>query len=252
MEKRKKIQVPQVIAAMRGNGGFATFGQLYSILDFSEWDTLTPEVSVRRIVQQSPGLFFKIERGLWALEECRKSVLKKFQLEGFDNPTPDEKVAERKQEFTHSFYQGLILKIGNMKGKKTFVANNDRAKLFLGKPLREIATLETIYEFAYPEFMKRAKTVDVIWFNERRMPFAFFEVEHTTNIEHSLVKFLALRDYHAEFYIVAEEERRKQFNAMLAGQSDFTPLLNRVKFQNYAHLTKQYENMSELDKIDTI
>jgi hypothetical protein len=239
---------------MRNNGGFATFGQLYSLLDFSGWDTQTPEASVRRIVQDSPELFFKIERGLWALEECRESVLKKFKLEGFkefDSPIPDEAVAERKQEFTHSFYQGLIVEIGNMKRKKTFVPNADRKKLFLGKPLQEIVTLESIHDFTYPEYLKRAKTVDVIWFNERRLPSAFFEVEHTTNIEHSLLKFLVLQDYHAAFFIVAEEERRRQFDALL-GTHTFEPLLKRVKFQNYAHLTKQHENMSELEKIDTI
>jgi len=83
------------------------------------------------------------------------------------------------------------------------------------------------------------------------MPSAFFEVEHTTNIEHSLVKFLALQDYYANFYIVAEEERRRQFDTLLKTHT-FEPLFKRVKFQNYTHLTKQHENMRELEKIDTI
>ena len=142
MEKRSNTQIQQVVSTVRNNGGFATFGQLYSLLDFSEWDTQTPEASVRRIVQQSPELFFKTERGLWALEECRETVLKKFQLEGFDNPVPDEKVEERKQEFTHSYYQGLIVKIGNMHGAETFVAKGDQEKAFLGKTLKEVSTKE--------------------------------------------------------------------------------------------------------------
>ena len=113
--------------------------------------------------------FFKIQPGLWALEESRESVLKKFQLEGFDSPAPDEAMAERQQEFNHSYYQGLIVKIGNMKKMNTFVSCTDQKRLFLGKPLKEIATLETIHDFTYPEYLKKAKMIDVIWFNERRL-----------------------------------------------------------------------------------
>ena len=61
----------QVIDAMRQQGGYATLRRLNETMDFTAWKTLTPEASVRRIVQQSKAIF-KIQPGLWALEECRE------------------------------------------------------------------------------------------------------------------------------------------------------------------------------------
>jgi hypothetical protein len=72
-------QSQQVIEAMRNNGGYATLRQLNETLDFSSWGTKTPEASVRRIVQIDKK-FFKIQPGLWALEEFRDSVLAKFNI----------------------------------------------------------------------------------------------------------------------------------------------------------------------------
>ncbi|MCD8215458.1 MAG: hypothetical protein LUC97_07455 [Clostridiales bacterium] len=60
--------------------------------------------------------------------------------------------------------------------------------MFLERKLSEIAAINSIYSFTYPEILRKAKTVDVIWFNERKMPYAFYEVEHTTDIKNSLNK----------------------------------------------------------------
>lgn len=59
--------------------------------------------------------------------------------------------------------------------------------------------------------LRKAKTVDVIWFNERQMPSDFYEVEHTTEIKHSLFKFYELQDFFAKFYIVADVCRKEEF-----------------------------------------
>jgi len=251
---KKKIQFGQVVEVMRQNGGFATLGDLYRMLDFSTWKTQTPEASVRRIVQErdvaeNEKVFFNVQPGLWALIECREAVLKQFQLEGFDNGSPDAET--RVQDFTHTYYQGLIVQIGNMHGEETFVAVNDRSKEFLGKTLKEVSTLDDIYTFTYPEVVERAKWVDVIWFNEHRQPSAFFEVEHTTNIQNSLVKFGDFQSLHANFYIIAKEEKRDQFNKEMS-KATFLPLQNRVKFFTYENLVKQHEIMSELANMETI
>jgi len=76
-------QANQVIKVMEELGGFATFGTLNSKIDFSKWKTKTPEASVRRIVQENPA-FFKIKPGLWALENSKEEVLKKFNLTNTD------------------------------------------------------------------------------------------------------------------------------------------------------------------------
>ena len=70
MAKKKYTQQQQVIDALRKNGGFSTLGNLYHTVNTSSWATKTPEASIRQIVQLSKQIF-KIQPGLWALEECR-------------------------------------------------------------------------------------------------------------------------------------------------------------------------------------
>ncbi|MCL2550372.1 MAG: hypothetical protein FWE78_05555 [Methanimicrococcus sp.] len=220
-------QTQQVIEAMKELGGFATFGKLNSVIDFSEWKTKTPEASVRRIVQDNAA-FFKIKPGLWALEEFKEDIFKKFNLKDSDEHT--------EMEFSHSYYQGLVVEIGNLRSMNTFVPNQDKNKLFLDMPLKEVTNLSEIYQFTYPEIVRYARTVDVIWFNERHMPHAFFEIEHSTDIQNSLLKFYELQDFNAEFYIVADEYRYNKFNDLI-NRSIFKSIRERIKFRSYDSLS---------------
>ncbi|WP_373493327.1 hypothetical protein [Aquiflexum sp.] len=175
----KSYQYEQVISVMKLNGGYATLGQLYKEVDVSEWKTKTPFKSINRIVQDD-RFFFKIKPGLWALNEFKESILKKFKI---------EKSINFDEDFSHFYYQGLLIEIGNLKGYQTFVPNQDKNKLFLDKPLKSLRSLDVIFPFAYPNLLRRAQTIDVIWFNNRKMPSSFFEIEHTTDIYNSLLKF---------------------------------------------------------------
>ena len=236
---KQQTQIDQVIEAMRQNGGYAKFGELNRLLDFSSWKTKSPTASGRRIVQLSDA-FFKIQPGLWALTECKNEVLKKFQL-----GTHDEKKTET---FTHSYYQGLVTEIGNMKNMQTYIPAQDKNKLFLETPLKNVAKLTQIYEFTYPKILQRVTTVDVIWFNERNLPDSFFEIEHSTPMRNSFSKFCTVRDYFARFVIVAPEYRRNQFNDVITDPF-FAPIKQRVTFSGYDNIANQYEAMFKLSKI---
>ncbi|MDR0528725.1 MAG: hypothetical protein LBG69_03830 [Zoogloeaceae bacterium] len=229
-------QTEQVINKMREMGGFSTFGRLNSKLDFSNWKTKTPEATVRRIVQDSVA-FFKIKPGLWALEECRENVLKKLGV--------GENNKEKEDSFSHTYFQGLAVEIGNMKGWKTYVPSQDKNRRFLDKPLKEIVALDAIYRFANDRLQKRASTVDVIWFNEREMPSCFIEIEHSTDIQNSLLKYYDLQDFYANFIIVADEARRKLFDNII-GRSVYAPIKSRVKFVNYERVSAQHDAMYKL------
>ena len=154
----KITQEAQVIEVMRKEGGFATFKRLNELLDFSKWETKTPEASVRRIVQNSKSIF-KIQPGLWALEEMRAEVLDKFNLE-MGNKKSEE-------QFSHGYYQGLLIEIGKYEHMKTYVPAQDKKRLFLGKSLEEISDTMVLPQFTHSNILRKAKTVDVIWFNER-------------------------------------------------------------------------------------
>lgn len=235
-------QKDKVIDAMRQNGGYATFQQLNQLVDFSTWKTQTPQANIRRIVQVHDE-FFRIKPGLWALSECKENVLKRFDI--VENDTKSDDL------FTHSYYQGIIVELGNMHNYKTYVPNQDKNKKFLERKLCELTTESELPEFTYNKIAKRAKTIDVIWFNERRMPFRFYEVEHSTNISNSLDKFYELQDFRADFYIIADESRRNQFDRLLE-RNIYSSIRNYVKFFNYENLINQYTKESSLMMMDRI
>src|SRR3989338_10242548 len=145
-----------VIKVMEHNGGFATLGYLnQEVLKVSdvEWKTKTPFATIRRIVQDE-RFFFKIKPGLWAL----RSHKDKLPPEIF----PTNTVPKLEQEiFNHSYYQGLLVEIGNLKKYETFVPSQDKNKKFLDKTLGEISSQTDFYQFGYDHNLRKAKTVDV-------------------------------------------------------------------------------------------
>lgn len=231
-------QYEAVIEAMKQNGGYATLGWLYkTVLQIKgvEWKTKTPFASIRRIVQDK-RFFFKIRPGLWALRE-------------FKNRIPFEADARKKStevdQFNHSYYQGLLVEIGNLNRFETFVPNQDRNRKFLEKPLGEIASLAQCYPFTYESLVRRAQTIDVVWFNERKLPSSFFEVEHSTDIQNSLLKYFELQDFNAEFRIVADKARFKEYESKLS-YSAFRPIAHRVRFLSYEAVSEMHSRTVEM------
>jgi hypothetical protein len=105
-----------------------------------------------------------------------------------------------------------------------------------------MVSLSQIHAFTYPEIMKRAKTVDTAWFNIRKLPHSFFEVEHSTDIQNSLMKYYELQDFAASFYIVAPQHRKAQFSDVI-GRSIFTEIRDRVRFRSYEDIAKLHEKL---------
>ena len=234
---KRITQEQQVIEVLRKAGGYATLRKLNELVDFSTWATKTPEASVRRIVQNSPEIF-RIQPGLWALEEMRDLVLHRFDL----------KLGNKKSEevFTHGYYQGLLVEIGKFRSMTTYVPAQDKNRLFIGRKLGEITDTIELPDFTYDDLKRKARTIDVIWFNERQMPSEFYEVEHTTDIKNSLSKFYELQDFNAGFYIVADISRKKEYEDKLH-VSMFAPIENRVKFLNYKQVVDMYEGLKKVD-----
>ncbi|MBQ8867622.1 MAG: hypothetical protein IJ013_07880 [Bacteroidaceae bacterium] len=232
----KKTQEQQVVETMRRVGGYATLRRLNEIVDFSTWQTKTPEATVRRIVQESKQIF-KIQPGLWALEEAREEVLQKFEL----------KLGSKQSEelFSHGYYQGLLVEIGKFRNQITYVPAQDQNRKFIGQRLGDITDTIKLPAFTYDKLMKRAKTIDVIWFNERLMPSNFYEVEHTTDIKNSLSKFYELQDFYAGFHIVADAVRKKEFEDKLH-VSMFRDIEERVKFVDYNRVVNMYEGLTKV------
>lgn len=233
-----------VILTLEKLGGVATLGQLnqevFKISD-CEWKTKTPFASIRRIVQLDKNIY-KIQSGLYGLIKFKKQNENK----GIIQETDTNKNSKEILEFNHSYFQGLLLIIGNLKGLKTFIPNQDKNRLFLNEKLADIRTLNEMPQYSYSKLVQRSSTIDVIWFNEREMPHSFFEVEHSTDIQNSLLKFNDLQDFYSRMVIVADKKRKDEYLNKIK-YSSFSNLhkQNRVSFMDYEALNKQYETIIE-------
>lgn len=232
-------QEQQVIETLRRQGGYATLRRLNEVVDFSTWKTKTPEASVRRIVQNSSA-FFRIQPGLWALEEARDKVLKKFNIV--------EGNSKSVEQFNHAYYQGLLVEIGRYRHSSTYVPPQDQQRLFIDHKLGDLIDYKTIPLFTFENILRRARTVDVVWFNERNMPTHFYEVEHTTDIKNSLSKFYELQDFFSSFYIVANSCRENEFKDKIDA-SIFSPIKGRVEFISYDKVALLHSNLSQQVKL---
>lgn len=217
-------QWEQVVEAMRSRGGYATFSELNQMVDTSAWRTKTPAATIRRIVQQDAKMFYRIMPGQWGLVSMRK------QIEAL-GATPKSEV------YTHAYYQGLLVDIGNAESFETYVPPQDKNHLYSHKKLGDVATLSAIYDFTHEKLLRRAKTIDTIWFNGRQMPDSFFEVEHTTSIQNSLDKFVELQDFNSRFLIVSAQKNRALYDDLIS-YSRYVSIAKRVRFYDYEKLVK--------------
>ena len=235
-------QQEAVIQTLERLGGLATLGQLYQNV-FSikecEWKTRTPFASVRRIVQLHKSIV-KIKPGLYALRDSLPILTRQGIL-------PNQYLSHQESVddfFNHSYYQGILLTMGNIKGFGTFSPNQDKNKFFLTKRLGEVRSLGNLPKFTYDNLLSRGATLDAIWFNERQMPHSMFEVEHSTDIQNSLLKFFDLQDFASRMVIVADEQRKREFDKKIS-LSAFKEISKRILFVSYDNLTKQYEHLVE-------
>lgn len=223
---------------MRANGGYATLGHLYkAALQIAgvKWETKTPFKSINRIVQD-PRYFFRIRPGLWALLEAKGKL-------------PADLTKKPKPESDHTYYQGLLVELGNLRKQRTFVPKQDRGKAFLGKPLGSLITVEEIYPFTYREIVERAARVDVIWFDQRKFPSEFIEVENTTDMQGAFLKFVIFDAFNARFRVVAPAPRKREFESKLAHPS-FLSVARRTIFTSYDLLADMHSKANETTALE--
>ena len=205
-------QYEAVIKVMEKNGGYATLGLLYQNalkVRYVVWRTKTPFASIRRIVQDE-RFFFKIKPGLWALKSHRNRLP--------IHMLPSRKKTPAQKEFTHSYYQGLLVQVGNLKKYTTFIPSQDKNKIFLGKRrLGGLATKTAIYPFTYKNITDRTKAIDVVWFVE-------------------------LQDFRTDMVIVADASRKRYFeHSRTLGA--FEPVKDYVRFLSYQQLSDYHSNL---------
>lgn len=245
-------QPQAVIETIELLGGIATLNQINQNifkLEDCKWGTKTPFASIRRIVRHTKGIY-RIKPGLYALESHRQEL----EGNGIIVQNEENQDSEIVKTFNHAYYQGLLLEMGKMRNLDTFVPDQDKNKQFLNQSLLgDLRTIQEIPSYSYPQLVKRSSTIDVIWFNERQMPHSFFEVEHSTDIQNSLLKFNDLQDFSARMVIVADEKRHHEFIHKMK-YAAFCKLMEdkRVSFLSYESLDKQYTQELEKQQLEFV
>ncbi|NUL81128.1 MAG: hypothetical protein HUU60_00205 [Armatimonadetes bacterium] len=131
MRPARKYQYDAVEEALQRLGGYAALADIYREALKTpgiEWGTQTPFASIRRIVQKMPDRFFRIRSGVWGLVDQRQRIEGLFGAEA-ETPTPSQ------SEFTHTFYQGLVVELGKLKQYQTYVPAQDKNRSFKGATL---------------------------------------------------------------------------------------------------------------------
>ena len=218
----------QVVVALQELGGLATLSQLNRALlapggAAAGWGTKTPEATVRRIVRNTPDHIRVLKPGLYCLEELAARYENDYRL------LPDGAAPPGVVERNHWYYQGKLLEMGNGRRYETYVPAQDRNRTYGSQRLGEVCGTTRLPNFGYQHFMRRARTVDVIWFNRRDMPAVMFEVEFSTDMLNSLTKFNELRDFSIQFSIVAPPYRKNHFDDRIA-MDTFHEICRRVTF----------------------
>jgi hypothetical protein len=237
---RRMNQREAVIEVMRANGGYATLGLLYREaikVPGVRWGTKTPFKSINRIVQ-APKYFFRIRPGLWALTTAK-------------NKLPSDLTRKSKPQSEHTYYQGLLVELGNLKKLRTFVPKQDRRKDFLGKPLGSLATVDDIYPFTYAEVVNTAAHVDVVWFDQRKFPSDFIEVENTTDMRGALLKFVMFEAFTSTFRVVAPAARENEFKSKLEHPS-FKSISRRTRFTSYDLVAELHRKAHETVALEEV
>ena len=235
---KRTTQWMQVVSALKQLGGIATLLQLNRALlspggDATHWKTKTPEATIRRIVRNTPDHIHPLKPGLYCLQELASKYEREYSL-------PEEgDIPPKVEERNHWYYQGLLVEIGKARNYKTYVPAQDKNKTFGNQKLGDVCDITKLPEFGYRNFLRRARTVDVIWFNRRDMPAKMFEVEMSTDMLNSLTKFNELRDFYTQLKIVAPAPRRDHFADRLE-MDTFHEIRSRVKFMGINELEKRY------------
>lgn len=240
----KKITQSDVIVKIIEKLKIATIGLITQVAlkdnDFV-YTGKTPEANIRRILQLDDRIY-KIIPGQYSLKKFKEENDKNGNAVIDSSNINDPKVIEK----THYFYQSLIIEIGNSKKFETYCPNQDKNQKFNDtNTLQDLRTISKIPEFSYPFFVKRISTVDVTWFDQNYgnlMPKYIFEVEHSTDIYNSLLKFVDLNDFNTKMIIVADNSKQNSFNEKMKSKS-FEIIKERVKFLSYDDLAKWHTSV---------
>ena len=124
---------------------------------------------------------------------------------------PLEEFETKEEESMHSKAQNALIKLGKITGCFVWIAQNDRNRMFRGKPLGEECLKQLPNLGLNDEATRRISLIDVIWIRQNA-PVCAFEVETTSSIYSGLLRmsdFISVVPaLNIKLYIVAPKDRQ--------------------------------------------
>ena len=218
---------------MLQNNYCSTLKKLYQLAPQYKPDSigLTPNRTIDERVQRD-ARFTRIGPGFYALTAYLDKLPDEY------NPHIEKTIVEQ-NAITHSFVQGMLLEIGQLKGFGTY--SPDKNLRYIDKKLSDYITIDQFPQFTYDKILQSSKFIDVIWFNKRHFPQRIFEVENSTNFRNSLVKFVELQDFNVSMNIIIPNDKNKKdkFNQEIE-KIEFADIRSRVKCYTYDYIEGLY------------
>lgn len=117
----------------------------------------------------------------------------------------------------HSFIEGICIELGNVRNFNTYTA--DPSMLYRDNTyLDSIASLSKLPPFTYPDIIRQAHLIDVLWFNKSLLAFpqyAFEVVDSIGTLNGALNRCMQLNAFRTKCFIVAPQKHRAKYEQTL-------------------------------------
>ncbi len=221
------------------NGGSASLSFLYQNahkykkLPAGDWQKTLRGVLYREVKR---GRFIKVGLGVYGLPTF--SVESSAYSSAVGGGEPVRFITNTKDP--HSTVEGMLIELGNLYQFLTYTSNKN--KIFDGKRLSSIESLQDIPDFTYKELVRDVRRADVIWFLKRPThicPKYIYEVEHTTDFINSILKMFQLKDFDSKFILTSWQSRKEIFDERIRHEP-FNLIKSKFAFRSFELISELY------------
>ena len=237
-------KVDAIRKVMEKNGGFASWNYIYdniekyypAIKSTEDWQEGIRGVLYREI--KTNKNFKRISLGTFALQEYKQEKQLPEIIKGNIR--------------MHSYIEGLIVELGNYEKFDTYCADPSN-EYQENITINQITTIKDFPKFTYPDIIKIAKRIDVIWFNKEgdKFPKKIIEVvDNIGTLGESLNRMYQLKEYNTQFLILHPKEHKEKIKNRLE-REPYSILKKQDRFVviNYDEVINVYNKQVELEKI---
>lgn len=139
----------------------------------------------------------------------------------------------------HGYVEGMLIEIGNVKKYSTYTP--DKNVVFNGEKLQKLISYDEFPKFTYSNIVKKAKMIDVIWF-QNDFPAVTFDVEKSTDFSKALLRANEIQHFRTIYYMVALDKKEDQFNDRIEMIS-FEKIKPYVRFITIKSVYDDYKNL---------